>query len=1169
MVDPRPQQANGSSRPSASAPPTITTITIPGTVITSTTYTTITTTITSSIVTTITRTATATVSTVSVVTVTVEAPTPTTPLQASVKQEMTGLPQQLTQAVAQAVSGEVEELRVQLLSALARARAIADAWYSRYSERSLGLVQRYNSYINRINDLVQRVANAKTLDELNKLKQEVDALLRDVENLKVDATLVASKLADAYATFAQQVKDENLRKTLQQTADVYNYLAKNDLNTIRKDVALFYMLMDMTRDDAYQQVYESHRESFQALLRILSNNATYSDVEKSFEALAIIKQLKDQGMLDEKKVFDEYVNAFASSDARFSFLGDTVYGIKSLTGGASEVQQRFNEILSKVSSGEEPERRKTPSQVFAEAVAVIDPTRYIYNLAFNGVKAIAQALGADENTANNVADKVAAGVTGAVSGVVGVLAPPLGLAMALSATLDTVSDIASRLASPVDRELFLKYLQSNWQDLIVDTAIGVAAGLGAGYATAKLKPVIYNKIADALERLGAKDLANKIRLSVGVPVEGGKGALEATVREIPEEVSIESNYDPATGKATLKITLGGKTEVIDVNVPKELENKFKAYGIATEQASELPGGGTQINKALETAFKLIYKTVKDRDKALQMFKDFVKKLGLGDDVAIQTLVEATKSDVVGDVMLKIWSNSSTIYDNAKGLCRYVERGGKVWQIVGANDEASSIIRGIVINDDEASMRMLVSNQAYLYPKTGEGNFLNAVLIEKYMPQDAYLALLEDLKKLFNAIKANIEVLKQVREHPEGGGLPPDQIARALGIELKPETQSILRSDPVLRNYIETALMSMLRGVDVYPIIVYDPSTSFMRASILIPATVASTALQSIVERGVAPSNLRVVPIHRQVIETVVATRIVEDAVRITSTIFTGIARSVQLKENAVHRTVAEPAQVVKALETEVTQTIVQPTALTRQVQLKEVPIHRTDVVPEVVTSVAEAVATAVLTHPTAITRTQQLIEKPVHRVETVPVVVTQIAEDTATSVATLPTSIVETRSLTEKPVYRTETVPEVVTKAVEVVVPQVVTHPTALTKQVTLSETAIHRTSTEPYLVTSSTTVVVVTTSTVTGKVIGTGTVSVVTIPVVITYTYTVPITIAGVTPAPATPPTPTETGTGTGTVTATPPLLPKLPSLEGAGATPAGVKPEQKPRLEREILVI
>lgn len=142
-----------------------------------------------------------------------------------------------------------------------------------------------------------------------------------------------------------------------------------------------------------------------------------------------------------------------------------------------------------------------------------------------------------------------------------------------------------------------------------------------------------------------------------------------------------------------------------------------------------------------------------------------------------------------------------------------------------------------------------------------------------------------------------------------------------------------------------------------------------------------------------------------------------------------------------------------------------------------------------------------------------------------------------------------------------------VTKTVEVVTPQLVVQPTALSKQVALIESAIHRTATEPFSVVSSTTVVVVTTSIVVVPVTGIGTVSIVTMPVVITYTYTIPVTLTGAT-APAPPPTPP--GTGTGTAVVPKPTLPRLPGIEGAGGiVPVTAKPEQKPKLEKEVLVI
>jgi len=1017
----------------------------------------------------------------------------------SLRQELEAIKSKYATQQQQQVSLELEKARIQLIGRLARARAIVEAWWSKLPYKPPGVRQEYQDRVNRINELLQRVLNAKSLDELNRVKQDVDALLSEVEKLGVDVKAVSQQMANAFSKFAQEAKDENAKKVLQQIADTYSYLAKTDIGTLRRDVALFYMLMDLASSDVYKQIYESRKSSFQALLKVLSDTATYSDVESAFEALALLKQLKDQGLLDEKLVLDHYKYAlFAGKVAGAGLttplspgtaLVETLQALWQTYGGdiAKEAEQRLRELESQVGRGLEPSKKTLPLQLIASAFATVDPARHIYNLAYSGVKSVAKALGADESTASNIASKLASGVSGATVGAVSALIPPLGLAIGLATTLDTIADIATKLVSPVDKQLLLSYLQSHWQDLLVDTAIGVAAGLATGYAVSKLKPAIYNKIADGLERLGARDLANRIRLSVGKPAEGGRGVVEATVREVPEEVTIEHSYDQSTHRMTLKITLGGKTEMIDVDIPEKLANEFKGYTKRVEHGVEAPEG-SEIAKSFETVLKLMYKSTGDRDKAFQMFKDFVKRVGIGDDVAVQTLIEASKSDIVGDVRLKVWSQSSTIYDNTKGLCKYIEKGGKAWQIVGANDEASSLIRGLVIYDDEAAMRMLVGKQAYLYPRTGEGEYLNSVFIEKYVSSEgAYLAIVSDLKKLFNAVKANIELLKQLREHPEGGGLPYDRVARLVGVELSPDTRSFLSSDPAFRAYVESAIMELLKGSEIYPVLVYDPATNFMRASILVPVAVASTALQSFVERGATPTNMRVAPIHRQVVETAVVTRTIETAFNITRTMFTNVVETARLSEQAIHRTVA---------------------------------------VPEVVTRTVDVVVTRTLTHPTALTRTHTLTERAIHRTETVPEVVTRTAEAVATVAKVVPTSIVDTLSLIES---------------------------------------AIHRTNTVPMVITQTNTIVVTTTATVVATVSETGTVTVVTVPMVITYTITVPITIATATPAPA-PPTPTETGTGT--VVAKPPL-PRLPGLEGAGAVIAGAKPEQKPKLEKEILVI
>jgi uncharacterized membrane protein len=1123
VEDLQPQPANAKSSPT----PTITTVTVSGTVITSTTYTTITTTITTTVESVVTRTATTTVTTTTVVTVAVSAPVSAPPLATEIAQQTL---QQVIESERAELVKEIDDLINQLNSRKA-SMVPKDALEAR-------ALANLDADINMLKQIRDSALKAETPDELKSLRQEFESIRSKYSSLlpqasiatqtplqasvklpplpeplrqaieqiiggkgeKVDAKLVASQLANAYTTFAQQVKDENLRKALQQVADVYSYLAKSDPSTILRDATLFYMLMDLSKDDVHKQVYESRRESFQSLLRILAGSATSSDVEKAFEALAIIKQLKDQGMLDEGRVLDNYKYALIAGKTSLSGLLTSVapglglvQAIQALWQTYSgevdkEVRQRLEELESQISGGVEPEKRKLPIQLIADATALIDPTRYIYSSAFNGVKSLAKALGADDNTANSIADKVASGVTGASTTVAGVLIPPLGIAMGLSAVLDTVSDIASRLSSPIDKQLLLSYIQNYWQDLIVDTAIGAASGLAAGYATAMLKPLIYNKVADALERLGAKDLANRIRLSVGVPAEGGRGVIEATVREVPEEVSIEHSYDPVSHRMTLKINLGGKTEIISVDIPEELANEFKGYAKSVEHGVEAPEGA-EIARDFEAVFKLMYKTVKDRDKALQMFKDFANRVGLGDDVAVQTLLEAAKTDVVGNAKLKVWSRSSTVYDDARGLCRYIEKGGKAWQIVGASDEASSLIRGFIMYDDEAAMRMLVSNQAYLYPKTGEGRYLNNVILEKYVPsEDVYLAIVEDLKKLFNAVKANIEFLKQFREHPESGGLSSERVAQLLRVELGPDTTSALRSDPVFRTYVEGAIMNILKGVDVYPVIVYDPATSFMRASLLIPAAVASTALQSIVERGVMPANLRIMPINSQVIENVVATRTVETAFSITRTIFTNVAETTRLSEQAINRIVTEPALLTRTVDVISTKTVTQPTALTQQVTLSEQAVHRTD------------------------------------------------------------------------------TVPALITRTIDVMVTKIDTKPTALTQQASLIETSLHRTATQSTAVVTTITKTSVVTTSVVVPVTGTGSLSIVTIFMTITYTNAIPVTLTGATPAPAPPPTPPETGTGTVVST---PTLPRLPGVELLALAPTTAKPEKKPELEKEVLVI
>jgi hypothetical protein len=1175
------------------------TITIPGPTITSTAVVTSTVVATATTYTTVTRTVTETVTTtattVTTATATAEtATTTTTTTTATERQEDIGNEKAK-------LASEVDELISNLIQYRQR---LSEGPIDAVTARALAELE---ADINRLWLIKKRALEAKTLGELSQPRQELEAVKGKYASLatgivvNIDykfytipegvvmvpqqqvpaatpphatTTVLPGVLRVGDTTIPLQEKTVTFTYEVRQAGDGFEVRGKNidyfarvskdsitignsrESQTLSKEDAAKLFVEFMVSSGVYtkehwQQLYDLvGGDRFRDVLRKWLNNEKLSPEEAAFLAdkvknLANLRFMYDYSTLkqaDPSLAMAMYNTAFGAipllerikisfTDLSKPFMpADEAYSIV------------IDKLVEKLKSGElnaPPGEGKWAFEEIAQKIAQYSPLNWVYSQVYNalypylgsGASAIAGAAVGALIASLPVAGAAVAGSTGASIGA----AAATGLSIeAVGAGLVSFAGLASKLTDPDARKAFIEWLNQNWPILVAEIAGAIAGGYLGAKAIERLpadilaKPSIWNRLPDNVKQ-------NLIHAGIIQNVEGVKGTVaEVKIVETPAgKFQLKSSYDQNTKSITITISSEGGANIAEINIPKEItEGVFtllEKRGIAGE-ADKIKF----ITDRTAMLAKASFVGEESKEVALQRVQNFFNNVASlmrkGDAAAYQLINDIVEGDIVGKVVVGADSSRIALLDKARGVLYYGTSERQLMRVATANERTLQIIENAIIRNDLAKIGNIVERvvseagvgkQIYIDTASGVGTYAN-VLNFRLSPVEPGEAnyITWQLQRIADLIRLDMAFRQQALT----GGVSLAQLAPKYGVD-----PAILSRPDVAQFAQELARMAS-GGMDIG--LIFIPSANTLSIGVVAFAPSPQALSQSIakaVEQGLKPESvgLRAVPIHRQVIETVVVTRTVETVAGVTNTVFTSISRAVELRESAVHRVVTEPVVVTRTAELIHTETATKPTAVTQQIPLSERAIHRTDTVPYVVTRTVDVVVTQTRTQPTALTRTHTLVERPVHRTETAPEVVTRTAEAVATVARVVPTSIVETLSLIEKPIHRTDIVPEVVTQ---------------------------------------TNTVVVATTTTIIATVSETGTVSVVTVPLVITYTVTIPITIATAAPAPP-PPTPTETE-ATGTVVAKPPL-PRLPGLEGAGLVPSPAKPEKKPEVEKEVLVI
>ena len=1239
MSEPKPVSASdsGSSSSSPATTPTVTTITVPGTVITSTTYVTVPTTVTATAtVITATRTVTATV--------TVAAPAPAETTAAATTSTATATaptPEKLEVISSERAElvNEIDELisnLIQLRSSIVprdalEARALA------YIGADISMLQQIKS----------RALEAKTLDELNRLRQELEAvkgkyaspatgivvnidykLYTIPENVVIvpqqqtptatpphaTTTILPGVLRVGNTTIPLVEKTVTFSYEVRQAGDSFEVRGKNidyfarvskDSITIgnssesqtlsKEDVAkLFAQFMvssGVYTKERWQQLYSLvGGDRFRDVLRKWLNNERLSPEETAFLAdkvknLVNLRFLYDFNTLKQADV-NLAMSMYNTAWEALPLFEKIQYKLANLfrPQTADEVYNDIiNRLAEKFKRGElntPPGEGKWRFEEVAQKIAQYSPLNWVYSQVYNalypylgsGASAIAGAAVGALVASLPVVGAAVAGSTGASIGA----ATATGLSIgAVGAGLVSLAGLASKLTDPDARKAFIEWLNQNWHILVVEIAGALAGGYLGAKAIERLpadilaKPSIWNRLPEVVRQ-------NLIDAGVIQNVPGVRGTVaEVKVVETPAgKFQLKSSYDQSTKSITITISSEGGANIAEINIPKEItEGVFtllEKRGVIGE-ADKIKF----ITDRVATIAKASFVGEESKEAALQRVQNFFNNVASlmrkGDATAYQLIESLIKGDIVGNVVIGADSSRIALLDKARNVLYYGTGERQLMRVVTANEKTAQIIENAIIRNDLAKIGNIVERvvseagvgrQIYIDTASGVGTYANVLnlRLSPVEPGEAnYIAW--QLQRIADLIRLDMAFRQQALT----GGVSLAQLAPKYGVD-----PAILSRLDVAQFAQELARMAS-GGMDIG--LIFIPSANTLNIGVVAFAPSPQALSQSIakaVEQGLKPESagLRAVPVHRQVIETAIVTRTVETVHSFVRTIHTDTVERVSLRESAVHRVATETVPAVKTAELVVTKTVTAPTTITQQIPFSERAIHRTDTAPYVVTRTVDVVVTQTHTQPTALTRTHTLIERPVHRTDTVPYVVTRTAEVVTTAVRFVPTAFSETASLSEKPIHRTETVPVVSTRTAAAIAPAVIPVATGIVETVPLVEKPVHRTDTVPMVITQTNTFVVATTTTIIATVSEAGTVSVVTIPLVITYTITVPITIATAAPAPP-PPTPTETGVGMPTPIASPPLLPRLPGLEGAGLVPSPAKPEKKPEVEKEVLVI
>jgi hypothetical protein len=1052
------------------------------------------------------------------------------------------------------LASEVDELisnLIQLRSSIVPREAL-EARALAYIDADISMLQQIKS----------RALEAKTLAELNRLRQELESIRskyavqqrvagkeitvaintdKGVLELKFNVTstgsggTVAGRNVDFYSSvsndnIAVRIGKESYTLTKDEMAKLFAGLWASSSYLTRDHWELLYRLAGGDSLKEAVRKWLNGEKLTEEDIFTLSNGALALAQNRALFDYSTAKDITTPlGVKLSSLLYEGLFNSLAPAE-KASYNLNPANWFKSEEQKAQDLYNMLIEKLKKGELAELPGKSRWVLEDVSQIIAKYTPLNYVYTSVRNslapyiGNVAAGGVAGAATSALLMSLPAIGAVAGGPAGATAGAVAQQALLFSAIASALPAVAGVVSQLKDPDAQKALADFLSKpeNWKPIIEEVVASVAGATATAIAMQKLLPVVLSsdKVWSRLPEKARQGLR-----SIGISPEyrylEGKVIL-VQVENQPTQETYYVLYDPNSRTLDIAVDVRGKSTIVE---KQELTAELKEYmkQFLTAEGMKIDPGVSDIDLAkmyyLKVTEKLsgmgftpkqIQNIIEASAKSPSSLYNFLKdlpKMGRG----LLAVTADTSEGVIGaqtsttDAVLYSATDKYMVSFATKD---FSEVQAKVANIRSLLDEAKGITRLVASQ---------LKQQVTIKPGDSAGSF-------KVMANIMLTGVDESTaKSIADAFRAYVQSLRSVS--PVGGGVPPQYYLQMYNVP-----RSLWEP---LTNAMEALQASIMQGIDAVPVIV--SSSGGATVMILTPPAVSTPAIQqaikSSVESGVKPETfgLRAVPIRTQVVETVVATRTAETVVKSVNTVYTGTSETIGLRENAVHRIESVPLVTTRTAEAVFTRTVIAPTAVVETVSLAEKPIRRTDTVPYVVTRTAEVVTTAVRFVPTAFSETAPLSEKPVHRTETVPVVSTRTATAIAPVVIPVATGIVETVPLAEKPVRRTETVPAVITQ---------------------------------------TNTFIVATTTTIIATVSETGTVSVVTIPLVITYTITVPITITTAAPAPP-PPTPTETGVGMPTPIASPPLLPRLPGLEGAGLVPSPAKPEKKPEVEKEVLVI
>jgi hypothetical protein len=1135
--DLQPVPAN-QNQPNQSTP--VSTITIPGTVVTSTIYTTITTTVTSTVETVVTRTATTTVSTVAVVTVTAEvSTTPTTVTTAVAPSDATlAMEKSRILVLIAETTRFLEQLKQRDPTRRDIDYAIADLKKLGEQVERASTLSELKSIENRVRDIASRfqvpTVVAKPEEEGEKVYTVTyrfqlalpttpvptppPEIRRPVQGTAPptpapvqpppEAPVAELKATIKVSTKEGRVESPELNFRAYIRGDSVTVSQGDTSYTLSKDevAKLFASLLASSmafNRDTWSYFYtlaggDKFRESLVKWMRgeKLSDEDLVA-LANGVYALASYRPLFDLGTasrvdINYANLLKDGLEKMLSSSERFSIGLRTMF--------RPSYEDYWNAVAEKIKRGEIPAvpgEGKWTFQDLASKFIQYTPLSIVFNRIKDALtplvgSATATAVASAAITAILSAVPVVGGAVGGATGAaVGASISQALLLTSLTSAALGIANLATTLTDPIARQAFIDWIkdENNLKALMMEIA---AATMGSATAAIAMQKILPEIIASPRIWSRLPDQVKKNLTEIGyvrnVPEVRGT-VVEVKILELPaDKIQVKTVHDPNTKSISISVSFEGEAKPIEFRLPKELSDKF----IAILEAQGIVGDTEKarfITDRFSTLIKSVYIGSESRDIAIQKLNALENLLRRGDRVAIQLLENYMKRSVVGELMFASDSSRIALLDKNTNTLYIGFSEKQLLRNVVVDEKASLLIESAIIRNDltkignlieKISSTVGVGKQIYIDTARGVGTYAN-VLNFRLAPVEPGEAdyIVQQLQRLADLIRLDIAFRQQLLS----GGIPRTQLALKYGFD------PAFLSNPQVIQLAQNIARIAGGGIDFG--LIFIPSLNTLNIGVIAFAPTIEALNQAVakaVQQGLKPEaiGLRVVPIHRQAVETAITTKTVE------------------------------------------------------------------------------AVSTRVAVYPTAVTQQIPLAEKPVHRVETASVVLTRTVDFVVTKTVTTPTVIAQVVELKEHPIYRTETVPALLTRTVDLIATKVVVYPTAVTQQIPLAEQVIHRTATQTALVTLTTTTTVVITTSVLATVVETGTVTVVTVPVTITYTYTVPITIATAVPAPA-PATPTETA---GAVVAKP-TLPRLPGLEGVGLVRAQVKPEQKPKLEKEVLVI